>query len=153
MSDNSTVRLDPSNEPQPDCLLFIQPEYGGQVRIGEDGYIEGAPELVAEVTSSSTSYDLGDKFLAYRRSGIREYVVWRVLDQEVDWFVNHGDQFERRSPTLDGIVQSKVFPGLWLNSRALIGGDLTAVLITVQQGLNSPEHSDFVARLKQARKI
>ncbi len=153
VSDNSTVRLDQSNEPQPDSLLFIQPEYGGQVRIGEDGYIEGAPELVGEVTSSSASYDLGDKFLAYRRSGIREYVVWRVLDQEVDWFVNHGDQFERLSPTLDGIVQSKVFPGLWLNSRALIGGDLTAVLVTVQQGLNSPEHSDFVARLKQARKI
>ena len=109
--------------------------------------------MVAEVASTSASYDLGDKLLAYRRSGVREYVVWRVLDQEVDWFVNHGDQFDRLSPTPDGILRSKVFPGLWLNSRALIGGDLTAVLVTVQQGLGSPEHSDFVARLEQARKV
>ena len=40
--DNSTVRLDLDNMPQPDLLLFIQPEHGGRVRIGEDGYIEGA---------------------------------------------------------------------------------------------------------------
>ena len=60
--------------PQPDCLPFIQPEHGGRVRIGEEGYIEGAPELVAEVASSSVSYDLGDKFKAYRRNGVREYL-------------------------------------------------------------------------------
>ncbi len=153
VSDSSTVRLDLNNEPQPDCLLFIHPEHGGQARIGEEGYIEGAPELVAEVASSSASYDLGVKLEAYRRSGVREYVVWRVLDQQVDWFVNRGDQFERLSPALDGTLQSTVFPGLWLDSVALIGGDLNAVLVTVQQGLSSPEHADFVARLEQARKV
>ncbi len=42
--DNTTVRLDPDNEPQPDALLRI--EVGGQSRISEDDYIEGAPELV-----------------------------------------------------------------------------------------------------------
>ncbi len=153
MSDNSTVRLDLNNEPQPDCLLFIPPECGGQARIGLEGYIEGAPELVAEVAPSSASYDLGVKLEAYRKSGVREYVVWRVLEQEVDWFVNRGDQFERLSPALDGTLQSTVFPGLWLDSVALIGGDLNAVLVTVQQGLSSPEHADFVARLEQARKV
>ena len=59
VGDNSTVRLDLDNMPQPDCLLFVQPEHGGRVRIGEDGYIEGAPDLVAEVAASSASYDLG----------------------------------------------------------------------------------------------
>lgn len=153
VSDNSTVRLDPNNEPQPDCLLFIQPEHGGQTRMGEDGCIEGAPELVAEVASSSASYDLGVKLEAYRRSGVREYVVWRVLDQAVDWFVNRGDQFEPLCPALDGTLQSMVFPGLWLNSRALIGGDLNAVLASVQQGMSSSEHAAFVARLEQAHKV
>src|SRR5262249_11265415 len=62
IGDNSSVRLDLDNVPQPDCLLFIQPEHGGRVRIGTKGYIEGAPDLVAEVASSSASYDLGDKF-------------------------------------------------------------------------------------------
>jgi Putative restriction endonuclease len=56
VGDNSTVRLDLANMPQPDCLLlFIQPEHGGHVRIGTRGYIEGAPDLVAEVASSSAS--------------------------------------------------------------------------------------------------
>src|SRR5271169_3741904 len=33
VGDNSTVRLDIDNMPQPDCLLFIQPEHRGKVRI------------------------------------------------------------------------------------------------------------------------
>ncbi len=43
VGDNSSVRLDLKNMPQPDCSLFIQPEHGGRARIGEEGYIEGAP--------------------------------------------------------------------------------------------------------------
>jgi len=151
MSDNSTVRLDAENEPQPDCLLFIQPEHGGRVRIDEDGYIEGAPDLVAEVASSSASYDLGKKLVAYRRNRVREYVVWRVFDRQVDWYVLRGEQFELIAPGPDGIVRSTVFPGLWLDPAALVRDDINAVLATVQQGLVSPEHADFVARLERAR--
>ena len=40
--DNSTVCLDTDSVPQPDCLLFVQPESGGRVRINEEGYIVGA---------------------------------------------------------------------------------------------------------------
>jgi Uma2 family endonuclease len=149
--DNSTVRLDLDNMPQPDCLLFIQPEHGGRVRIDEDGYIEGAPDLVAEVASSSASYDLGKKLDAYRRNGVREYVVWRVLDRKVDWYVNRGGRFELASPPADGILRSEVFPGLWLDPAALMRGDVYGVLDIVQQGLNTPEHADFVARLGEAR--
>src|SRR5208337_5501936 len=53
--DNASIRLDLDNEPQPDAFLIIRPERGGQARISEDDYIEGAPELVAEVASSSAS--------------------------------------------------------------------------------------------------
>jgi Uma2 family endonuclease len=136
--------------PQPDGLLFIQPEFGGQARIDEDGYINGAPDLVAEVASSSVSYDLGTKLNAYRRNGVREYVVWRVLDREIDWFVNQEGKFDRLSPSADGIFRSTVFPGLWLDPAALLRGDVYAVLAIVQQGLKSPEHAEFVAHLKQA---
>ncbi len=151
VGDNSTVRLDLDNMPQPDCLLFVQPEHGGRVRIGEDGYIEGAPELVAEVASSSVSYDLGSKLNAYRRNGVREYVVWRVLDRQIDWFAHREERFEPMSPAPDGIMRSTVFPGLWLDPAALVRGDVNAVLATVQQGLSSPEHLDFLARLARAR--
>jgi Uma2 family endonuclease len=72
IGDNSTVRLDLDNEPQPDVLLFIEPSRGGQVRLDDEGYIEGAPELVAEVTSSRASDDLHTKLNAYRRNAVRE---------------------------------------------------------------------------------
>jgi Uma2 family endonuclease len=145
--DNSSVRLDLDNEPQPDGFLIILPERGGQARISEDDYIEGAPELVAEVASSSVSYDLGKKLNAYRRSGVREYIVWRVLDRQVDWFVNREGLFEPMPPSADGILRSTVFPGLWLDPAALVRGEKATVNAILQQGLNSPEHADFVARL------
>lgn len=69
-ADNSTVRLDLDNEPQPDALLRLEEDYGGRSRISEDDYIEGAPELIVEIASSSASYDLHDKLRAYRRNGV-----------------------------------------------------------------------------------
>jgi Uma2 family endonuclease len=148
VGDNSTVRLDLDNEPQPDVLLFINPVCGGQVRISADGYIEGAPELVAEVASSSASYDLHAKLHVYRRNGMREYIVWRVLDREIDWFVLRAGQYERLLLDATGLYHSEVFPGLWLDPAALLRGDLAAVLAVVQRGLASPEHAAFSTRLR-----
>jgi Uma2 family endonuclease len=149
--DNGTTRLDLANEPQPDALLIIQSECGGQSRISDDDYVEGAPELVAEVASSSVSYDLGNKLEAYRRNGVREYVIWRVLDREIDWFVLRNDRFEAILPGADGILRSSVFPGLWLDPAALVRGDLTAVFGALQRGLESDDHREFAQRLEQAR--
>ena len=146
-SDNVTVRLDLDNEPQPDALLFIDPACGGHVLIDAEGYIEGAPELVAEVASSSASYDLHAKLRVYRRNGVREYLVWRVLDQEIDWFVLRAGQYERLLLDAEGLYRSEVFPGLWLDPAALLRGDLATVLAVVQRGLASPEHAAFVMRL------
>ena len=109
------------------------------------------PELVAEVSASTVSYDLGKKLNAYRRNGVREYVVWRVLDGQVDWFVNREGQFERLLPTADGIVRSMVFPGLWLDPAALVRGEKATGKLVLERGLSSPEHADFVARLERAR--
>ena len=147
VSGNATVRLDLDNEPQPDVLLFIDPACGGQARIDADGYIEGAPELVAEVAASSASYDLHAKLRVYRRNGVREYIVWRVLDQEIDWFVLRAGQYERVPLDAEGLYRSEVFPGLWLDPAALLRGDLATVLAVVQRGLASPEHAAFATRL------
>ena len=38
--------------------MMILPSHGGQALIDEDDYVAGGPELVAEVASSSVSYDL-----------------------------------------------------------------------------------------------
>ncbi len=148
VGDNSTVRLDLDNEPQPDGSLLIDPECGGQTRMSDDGYIEGAPELVLEVAASSASYDLHAKRRVYRRNGVKEYVVWRVLDEAIDWFVLRDGQYERLTPGDDGLLRSEVFAGLWLDAAALVRHDLATVLATVQQGVSSPEHAAFVAALK-----
>ena len=111
------------------------------------------PDLVAEVAASSASYDLGKKLNAYRRNGVREYVVWRVLERQVDWFVQREERFETLLPTADRILRSTVFPGLWLDPATLLHWDVNAVFAIVQQGLNSPEHADFVARLERARTV
>ena len=148
-ADNTTVRLDLDNEPQPDALLRILPEHGGQSHLDKDGYVSGPPELIAEVAASSASYDLHDKLKVYQRSGVREYIVWRVLDRTLDWFVLREGRYERLSPDPDGVLKSEVFPGLWLDAPALLSGDLAAVLVRLQEGIDSPEHGTFVAALKE----
>ena len=144
---NSTARLDLDNEPQPDVVLLIDPACGGQARISADDYIEDASKFVAEVATSSVSIDLRTKFQIYQRSGVREYLVWRVLEQAVDWFVLRAGQYERLVPDVQGVLRSEVFPGLWLDTAALLRGDIAAVLATVQHGLASPDHEAFVVRL------
>jgi Uma2 family endonuclease len=147
--DNGSIRLDVDNEPQPDAYLIVRPERGGQARISEDDYIEGAPELVAEVAASSVSYDLGKKLNVYRRCGVREYVVWRVRDRQVDWFVNREGRFEPLPTSADAILRSTVFPGLWLDPAALVQGENARVKVILEQGLSSPEHADFLSRLER----
>jgi len=144
--DNATLRLPGVNEPQPDALLMIRP--GGQARIDEEGYLEGAPELAAEVAASSASYDLHAKLEVYRKHGVREYLVWRVLDRAVDWFVLRDGAYQPLPPDEDGVYRSEVFPGLWLAPDALVGGDLAEVLRVLQEGTSSPEHAAFVERLR-----
>jgi Uma2 family endonuclease len=147
--DNSTLRLDLDNEPQPDAYLRILPERGGQSRNSADGrYIEGAPEFIAEVAASSDSYDLHDKLNAYRRNGVQEYLVWRVLDEAVDWFVLREGRFEPLTPAADGLLKSAVFPGLWLEPAALLRGDGARLLDVVRLGTQSAEHVEFVAQLR-----
>lgn len=142
LHDNPTVRLDLDNEPQPDALLRL--ETGGRSRITEDDYLEGAPELIAEVAASSAAYDLHDKKQAYRRNGVQEYLVWRVLDQQFDWFQLQDGEYVVRQPDEDGIIRSYVFPGLWLRVAALLTGNSAEVLTTLQRGIASPEHIRYV---------
>lgn len=147
LGDNSTVRLDLDNEPQPDAALFITPETGGRVRISDDDYLEGAPELIAEVAASSASYDLGDKKKAYRRNGVREYIVWQMFENKLDWFALQDDEYVPLMPDAERVIRSQVFPGLWLSVEALRSDDMQTLLSVLQKGLASAEHETFVQRL------
>ena len=146
-ADNATTRLDKNNEPQPDSILFIEPSLGGQIKISEDDYIEGAPELIVEVAASSAAYDLHDKLKVYQRNGVKEYLVWRVYEQELSWFRLSEGEYISVSVDENGVIKSQVFPGLWLAVKFLIDGNLAEVLNLLQQGLASSEHQTFLSQL------
>jgi Uma2 family endonuclease len=149
LNDNATVRLDLDNEPQPDALLRLDEALGGQSRVGADGYVEGAPEFIAEVAASSASYDLHDKLNAYRRNGVQEYLVWRLYDGKIDWFRLRKGEYTPLDADEEGIVESEVFPGLRLDVPALLKGNLAQVLATLQKGLEADKHQAFVERLSE----
>ncbi|WP_416669921.1 Uma2 family endonuclease [Egbenema bharatensis] len=144
-ADNTTTRLDMDNEPQPDALLRI--EMGGTSTISEDGYIEGAPELIAEIATSSAAIDLGAKQNAYRRNGVQEYLVWQTFENRLSWFRLQAEEFVLIEPDADGIIRSSVFPGLWLAVPALLEGRMMEVLSVLQAGIADPVHQAFVQRL------
>ena len=144
-ADNSTIRLDLDNEPQPDLVLMKLPEKGGQASISVDDYIEGAPELAAEIVGSSRAYDLHQKKGAYRRNSVREYLAWITGEQRFIWWELREAEYKEIAQTPDGLLKSGVFPGLWLDTGALLRGDLKAVLTALRRGLDSPEHRAFVS--------
>jgi Uma2 family endonuclease len=145
---NSTVRLDADNEPQPDSFLRLDAACGGRSHTTSDDYIEGSPELIAEIAASSASYDLHEKLNAFRRNEVLEYVVVLTEEQRVLWFVLREGQYTALQPDAAGVFRSETFPGLWLDSIALLNGDLSRLLATLQQGLASAEHAAFVEKLK-----
>ncbi len=146
-SDNATVRLDAENEVQPDALLRIAS--GGRSRISPDDYVDGPPELVVEIASSSAAIDMHMKLRVYRRTEVQEYLVWQVLDPKIEWFDLQEGNYVPLAPGEQGVIHSRVFPGLRLNVAATLAGDLATVLAELQRGLTSEEHTTFAASLAQ----
>lgn len=124
---NVTVRLDSDDVAQPDAVLFLDADHGGKTVVDESGYLSGAPELVVEIAASSVSRDAREKLVSYRRAGVAEYLLWRVLDEEIDWFVLEEDEYRLIEPE-EGFLSSRVFPGLALPVAAALAGDLATVL-------------------------
>jgi Uma2 family endonuclease len=139
LGDNATVVLDADNEVQPDALLRLAEEKGGQSRLNQKDYVAGAPELVVEIAASSASIDLHEKKRIYRRNGVQEYLVWQIYDGRISWFYLQEGQYQEMTADNEGIIRSRVFPGLWLAVNALLHEDLATVLATVQQGTQSRE--------------
>jgi Uma2 family endonuclease len=147
---NASTFLCDEGEPQPDLLMRILPECGGQTRV-IDGYLDGPPELVVEISRSSRTFDLGPKYLDYERAGVLEYIVVGLEPDEVFWHVRRDDRFARVAPDADGLFRSAVFPGLWLDPEALFASDRRRLRSVVEQGVATPEHAAFVAKLAAAK--
>ena len=145
-----TAILGEESEPQPDLALRLTREFGGQSQIDENEYLVGAPELLAEIASSSYSIDMNLKRLDYHRAGVAEYVVMCLEEQEIHWF-NFRKEGEIR-PNRDGVWRSRIFPGLWIDGAALLACDSKKLNATLQQGLTSPAHAAFVRKLERVRR-
>ena len=145
-----SLRLDNKNEFQPDCVLRIASLKRGRSRVASDDYLEGAPELVAEVAVSSADYDAHEKRDVYERIGVQEYLLWEVLDSRIEWWRLDGGEYVPLTPRADVVYCSGMFPGLWLDICALLAGDDRKVTKVLQRGLRSAEHTAFVRRLQTA---
>jgi len=146
-SSNVTVRFGPEDVHQPDVSLRILPEYGSQVRLDPKKYILGAPELIVEVAATSAAIDLHGKMRAYGRAGVREYLVWRPLDCQFDWFVLQGNEYRLNTLASPDVMRSPHFPGLALAVDALPNHDLAKILDVLEAELQTAAHRAFVAQL------
>src|SRR5207249_1661305 len=150
-SDLGTVKLDIENVPQPDALLRVVEECGGSSRVDEKGYLVGPPELIVEIAASSSSIDLHEKLRAYRRNGIKEYLIWRTTQQAFDWFVLVEGDYRAHTTDAKGLYESVSFCGLVLNVAPLVAGDGAEVLATLRAGLKSKAHRAFLSALASRR--
>jgi Uma2 family endonuclease len=146
---STTFIMDEDNEPQPDLSLIVNPEYGGQCLEDDHGYFNGAPEFVCEVSDSTRSTDLNAKRREYQSAGVLDYLVLNLRDERLHWY-----DFARNEELQageDGILRIRAFPGLWIHGPALIARDATQLLATLQLGLATPEHAEFVKQLEARR--
>jgi len=58
----------------------------------------------------------------------------------VVWWELREGAFVELAPEAGGWLKSPRFPGLWLDTAALLRGDLRGVLDTLQRGLDSRPH-------------
>ena len=146
--DNATTIMGDESEPQPDGCLLILPEKGGQARFTDEDYLEGAPEFIGEIATSSESFDLHSKKRDYERAGVKEYVVFATRQKKIHWFFRGTSGFEALALNEDGYFHSRVFPGLWLDPQAFSALDGNRLMSCLTVGVSSPEHAEFVLQLK-----
>jgi hypothetical protein len=145
-SGHNTTSFLLDDTPQPDINLRILPDHGGASWV-EDGYLHGVPELLTEVCRSSAAYDLHAKLDLYQAASVPEYLAILLFEQEIRWHVLMAGHYQVVPPDADGLWRSRIFPGLWLDGKALLAGDLRQVLSRLQEGLESPSHKQFIAEL------
>ena len=147
---NTSALIGDDDCQQPDDYLAILPECGG-ASWGEK-YVEGSPELLVEISHSSASVDLHEKFDTYQKARVQEYLVVLLKKCEIRWHRLVKAKYKRMVADSEGVFRSRGFPGLWLDSKALFADDMAKVLATLQDGINSDEHQRFVEELAKRKR-
>ena len=137
--------------PQADVHLRLLPEYGGKTWV-ENKLLHGPPEMFVEVSHSSEAHDLNVKLPLYEEAGVQEYLVILLKRQEIRWHRLVDGKYQLLPADADGIWRSLVFPGLWLNGKAMLEGDSAQLAATLQDGIASEEHQRFVQKLADRKR-
>jgi hypothetical protein len=76
---------------------------------------------------------------------VREYIVVLIDEKRVLWLRLESGAYSEIAPDTDGVLRSQVFPGLWLNPKALLNHDARRLIDVLDLGLRSPEHGSHIA--------
>jgi Uma2 family endonuclease len=147
----ATWLMTENSAPQPDLALSIPPELGGQSNI-EGNYAAGAPELLVEVSHTTSVKDTGVKQRLYERSGVREYLIVRPAKRKLTWNVLLDGKYQELGADADGLFRSRIFAGLWLSPKQLWNGDFQGMAATIRKGVATAEHTVFVRKLSRGKR-
>jgi len=126
----TTVRLAKYQSPEPD-IFFIR---NNRLRILNEKYVDGPPDLCVEVISKSTrKVDRGRKFVLYAEHGVREYWLIDPLRGTIEFYENQNGEWREIKPEALGRLHSKVLPGLWLKVEWFASSSLPPVLKVLQE--------------------
>lgn len=146
---NGTWHLPGHNVPQPDLALWIAEEHGGRVRVVND-YPVGAPELIIEISKTTSARDRGSKLAMYRESGVSEYVTIHPKQRKIVWRQLVNGRYHELPADEDGWFRSRIFPGLWLDPEAPWKRDLAGLANAVRKGVAAT--ATLPARKRTARR-
>ena len=106
--------------------------HDGLSTIDGEGRMHGPPELAVEVASDfSVGLDLGRKKELYCEAGVLEYIVFQ--QDRIDWFILEDGKYRSLLPDANGVIESRLFPGLRLQVQAMLDQDIATVIAAVAQ--------------------
>ena len=97
-------------------ILFLSNQ---NLRRLKDKYLDGPADLVIEIVSpDSRSRDRKEKFKEYQLGGVREYWILDPERKSAEFYQldKHG-KFQSLAPSKEGVIQSLIVPGLWVEER------------------------------------
>lgn len=106
------LRSRPSGR-EPD-LIFVANEHVDRIT---RTYLDGPGDIVVEIVSEeSVERDREIKRTEYENAGVREYwLIDPLVEEAIFYRLNANGQYEIIPVGSDGVFQSEVLPGFWLN--------------------------------------
>lgn len=116
---------------EPD-ILFVKAE---RLHLFKETYLDGAPDLVVEITSpESVARDRGEKYAEYEAAGVSEYWLVDPDHRQIEFYRLGPDRrYHLLTPDPPGIYRPEVLPGFWLKTDWLQQEPLPPAIKALQE--------------------